>query len=184
MLKKDPRLPDWAFDSIADIDFEMLHSLGIEYYFVDLDGTLVGFPFSELHQSSITALKAAQDNGLVKDVLILSNVGIRLFFLGRLQKIATFLGFKYLGCHKPNAMKPETPAFHRALILAPGATVNNSVMIGDQMNTDMVGGNTIGMWTILVRSIPPILPWKWWKFRKQARLLEAEGIEFVKRITA
>ena len=48
-----------------------------------------------------------------------------------------------------NAQKPKKEAYDKVL-KALYATKNDTVMIGDQMLTDIVGGNRYGLYTILV----------------------------------
>jgi HAD superfamily phosphatase (TIGR01668 family) len=52
------------------------------------------------------------------------------------------------------ARKPAAKAFRKALGLL-GLAAEHTVVIGDQMLTDVLGGNRMGLYTILVTPISP-----------------------------
>lgn len=133
--------PRQAVTSIFDIDMQALWESGYEYLILDVDNT-------------ITAWNTYQVSDKLKNwVLWLKNRGFRICLLSnnsqeRVQQIASELGV----IAAPRGGKPSSAAFQSA-VTALGASSDNTLVIGDQLFTDILGGNWAGMYTILVEPI-------------------------------
>ena len=139
---KLPLVPDYLFDSIYDIDISRLRARGITLLLADLDNTLVTYK-EKIPTDRIRAWKEE-----------LKEAGITLFLLsnsrkpGRAQRFAQALGIPYEG----HAGKPKSGGFHRAMARL-GAKPEQTAIVGDQIFTDIWGGNNAKVMTILVRPI-------------------------------
>ena len=133
---------DYLADNIYDITGEALARRGIRLLLADLDNTLVpyGVPLPD------ERLRAWRDE--------LKEHGVTLFILSnnrhesRPRIFAQALDVPYIG----HAGKPKTPSFFAAMEQM-GATREQTAIIGDQIFTDVLGGNRAGVATILVRPI-------------------------------
>ena len=131
-------LPDLYVESIYHIDFEKLKAKGIDTIVTDLDNTLVPWSESTVNQQLLDWLEQLQGKGF--KVCLVSNAVE--------SRIANFRGAMSIpGFSK--AYKPLNKAFKQALELL-GSEAKNTAMIGDQLFTDVLGGNRMGLFTILV----------------------------------
>ncbi|SFS69499.1 YqeG family HAD IIIA-type phosphatase [Marininema halotolerans] len=131
-------IPDEFVQSIYEIDFNQLQRRGVKGAIVDLDNTLVESTRPDATPELVQWLDQLQ--GLGFKVMIVSNNNRT-----RVSKFALPLQVPYI--HR--AKKPLSSAFRRAMRkmeIQPEQTV----VIGDQLFTDVLGGNTLGLHTILV----------------------------------
>lgn len=131
--------PDLFIDRVEDIDLTRLKSKGFDTLIFDLDNTLVGWRSKHLAQSVLDWLKKAQDLGF--KMCIISNCILKK----RVSWFGEMLGIISI----PKAVKPRKKAFLKALDILE-STFNKTVVIGDQIFTDILGGNRLGLYTILV----------------------------------
>lgn len=131
-------LPDLYVESIYQIDFEKLKARGIDTIVTDLDNTLVSWSESTVNPKLIDWLEQLRGKGF--KVCLVSNAVE--------SRIAHFRGAMSIpGFSKAN--KPLRKAFKQALQLL-GSEPQHTAMIGDQIFTDVLGGNRMGLFTILV----------------------------------
>ncbi|AHD04855.1 YqeG family HAD IIIA-type phosphatase [Paenibacillus larvae] len=138
MKKLVPRL---SVQSIYQIDLEKLWRQGIRGIITDLDNTLVGA--KDPHATPELADWLGHVKQLGFQVVIVSN--------NREMRVSTFaapLSIPFIFA----ARKPRNVAFHRALKMMNLRPEQTSV-IGDQLLTDVLGGNRLGLYTILVQPI-------------------------------
>ena len=129
-------------DNIYELTGEALQRRGIRLLLADLDNTLVpyGVPLPD------EKLKAWRDD--------LTAHGVTLFVLSnnrhepRPRTFAQGLEVPYIG----HAGKPKTPSFFKAMEQM-GVTPAETAIVGDQVFTDVLGGNRAGVTTILVKPI-------------------------------
>jgi HAD superfamily phosphatase (TIGR01668 family) len=136
--------PHRMVDSVTHVLPAELKARGIEGIILDLDNTLVLWQKEEMTEEVIAWLSALQAEGF--KLCILSNS----ILSKRSERIAA-----RLGC--PNvrrAGKPRPSGFHRAM-QAMGTHSATTAIIGDQMFTDIWGGNRLGLYTIMVKPIHP-----------------------------
>jgi hypothetical protein len=137
-----PLKADWVCESIFDLSGPELAAQGLTLLLADLDNTLVpyGVPLpTDPVRAWNEGLKAA---------------GVTLFVLSnnrhedRPRVFSQALGVPFLG----HAGKPKRGGFVQAMEQM-GATVAQTAIVGDQIFTDILGGNRAGVTTILVQPI-------------------------------
>ncbi len=133
---------DWVCDSIFDLSGSMLAEKGITLLLADLDNTLVPYgvpvPTDEVRAWNET----------------LKEAGVTLFVLSnnrhadRPRIFCEAMDIPFIG----HAGKPKTPGFNKAMERM-GAKPEQTAIVGDQIFTDVLGGNRAGVTTILVKPI-------------------------------
>lgn len=133
--------PTYKFEKVEDIPFTLIMNEDIKAIFFDMDNTLVNhkYIYSEELKQWVKELKKQN----IK-VYILSNSPVGK----KVKKIASELGMKFYY----NASKPFLKGF-KYVLKDSKVDAKNCIMIGDQLFTDVWGGNRIGMKTILVKPI-------------------------------
>ena len=140
--------PNLYVESIYNIDLQALKEAGVTSVITDLDNTLVEADSPEYTPKLIKWLDDLQELGF--KVVIVSNNNKT-----RVSEFADPLTVPYI--HQ--AKKPTKQAFLKALKLL-DSTVEQTVVIGDQLLTDILGGNRLGFYTILVVPISEKEQWK------------------------
>lgn len=128
---------------VSDVSPAMFQEKGVRAVVSDLDNTLV-----EWHSEAVTEevgawLTALRDAGI--SVCLASNTRR----LPRLSRFAEQWGVLYV---PGSAGKPGTAGLKRALTLLDAAP-HEAAMVGDQLFTDIVAGNRLGMMTLLVNPL-------------------------------
>lgn len=135
--------PHLFFESVQAIDLRLLRRRGIRGVILDLDNTLAGWKAPRPTAEVLHWLKHLRDAGL--GAVILSNNREK-----RVQRFAAECGVPFIS----NAGKPRMRNFRKAIELL-GTGVRDTAVIGDQMFTDILGGNRMGLLTILVTPVNP-----------------------------
>lgn len=136
MLKRF--LPNQHVQNVFEITPAILKEKGIKGIITDLDNTLVAWDVADATPEIIQWFKQMEDNGI--RVTIISNNNekrVKLFS----EPLKT--PFVY------SARKPLTKAFKKASKQME-LSKDEIVVIGDQLMTDVLGGNSAGFYTILV----------------------------------
>lgn len=136
MLKKF--LPDEHVESIFEIEPEKLKSLGIKGVITDLDNTLVEWNRPDATPELLKWFERMREHGIFITI-VSNNTEKRVKHFSDPVK----LPFIY------NARKPMTKAFRRAM-RDMNLKKDEIVIVGDQILTDVFGGNRLGVHTILV----------------------------------
>ncbi|MFC4776741.1 YqeG family HAD IIIA-type phosphatase [Paenibacillus sp. GCM10023252] len=136
-------LPHMRVNTVYDIDLSELHARGIRGIITDLDNTLVGAKEALATPELVQWLDVVRDFGL--KVVIVSNNNQT-----RVSKFAAPLNIPFIHA----ARKPANKSFRKALGVLE-LPAEHTVVIGDQMLTDVLGGNRMGLYTILVLPIAP-----------------------------
>ncbi len=126
--------------SVLEVLPEDLSARGIEGVILDLDNTLVKWAREDLTEG-ILAWIAALRGANIKFCLLSNSVLSR-----RVERVASVFGCPNIR----KAQKPRPDGFHRAM-KAMGTTPATTAIIGDQMFTDILGGNRVGLYTIMVK---------------------------------
>lgn len=134
-------VPKLTVRTIFDIDLAELKRQGIKGIITDLDNTLVGAKVPYATPELASWLQIVRDHGF--QVVVVSNNG-----KGRVSAFAEPLALPYVY----RARKPLHTAFVRALQMM-SLRADEAAVVGDQMMTDVLGGNRIGLYTILVEPI-------------------------------
>ncbi|CAM4267426.1 YqeG family HAD IIIA-type phosphatase [Paenibacillus tarimensis] len=136
-------LPHMLVNTIYDIDLDVLKKNGVKGIITDLDNTLVGARDPIATPELVAWLDRVRAAGF--KVVIVSNNNQT-----RVSKFAQPIGIPFIHA----ARKPANRAFHKALAVL-GLSAEHTVVIGDQMLTDVLGGKRMGLYTILVTPIAP-----------------------------
>lgn len=151
-------------ESVLDIDLAELRQLGIRGILLDLDNTLLAWDNLVLGDEVQEWVRRATDDGF--RLCIVSNAHWM-----RLETQSVVLGIPYF----PAARKPSRKALRKALELLE-LQPHQATMVGDQIFTDVLGGNRAGLFTILV--VPMHLREQWWM--KAVRWLETRVVTFMR----
>ncbi|MZP28500.1 YqeG family HAD IIIA-type phosphatase [Heliobacterium undosum] len=133
--------PARRVDAVPQVNVAELVAQGVQGVIIDLDNTLTEWNENHLCPEIACWLEELKCHGI--KLCILSNNKEK-----RVQTFAETCGATYIS----NARKPRRRGFLRAMSLL-GTTPENTVVIGDQVFTDVLGGNRSGLYTILVNPI-------------------------------
>lgn len=129
--------PDLYVPSVREIDLSRLVARGIKGIVVDIDNTFVDWGSPDIPEKTLAFFDEARVRGL--RMCVLSNN-----FRSRIDAICNVLGIP-----AARGLKPMPSAFRAALAVL-GTTPGETAVIGDQVFTDVLGGNLAGIYTILV----------------------------------
>lgn len=133
--------PNAFYETIFEVDYHKLQDEGIRGLMFDIDNTLV--PFDVVHPTGEVIklfTKLATDG--FKICLVSNNSQTRVLRFN--EKLKVFAISK--------ALKPMRRNLRKAMAMME-TTIESSVFIGDQLFTDVWGGNRLGIKTILVKPI-------------------------------
>ena len=133
--------PDAFADRLSRVSLDELASKGMKGIIVDLDNTLVGYGQEHLADEDAAWIAAAKVRGF-KIALVSNN------FTGRVGRISAELGVPAVS----SALKPLPGAFSRALRLL-GTPKHETVVVGDQLFTDVLGAKFLGLHAILTHPL-------------------------------
>lgn len=134
--------PDFEFHSIEDIPVDIFAQHGIKGLLLDLDNTVAPWNDNTLTTEVIKWFKHIKEAGI--SACIVSNNQRP----ERVAAVADVLEILYVY----KAAKPTRRAFRKG-IKALGLKEEEVAVIGDQIFTDIYGGNRMGLKTILVSPI-------------------------------
>lgn len=133
--------PQVVADSLTEIDFEKLKALGIQGIIFDLDNTLVPWGSSEVSEIVSEWLLEVLKRGF--QVAIVSNN-----WHSRVKRFANQFDIPFVS----RAYKPAKVGIRRALSTL-GLRPAQTALVGDQLFTDILGGNRLGLYTIWVKPL-------------------------------
>jgi len=131
-------IPQLQVDSIYQINLQQLKESGIKGIITDLDNTLVGAKEPNTNPQLVEWFKLVESLGF-QLVIVSNNSRLRVAAFSDAVK----LPYVY------RARKPMSKSFQKALRIM-NLQADQSVVIGDQLLTDVLGGNRMGLYTILV----------------------------------
>lgn len=132
--------PDESVARITEVDLSVLQAEGCQAILLDLDNTLLPWQSSRMPDDVREWIEQARTLGL--RMCIVSNTHNPR----RLRKIAEDLGVQCVD----RALKPRKGGFLRAAEIVCCEPAECTV-VGDQVLTDILGGNLAGMRTVLVK---------------------------------
>lgn len=144
--KKLHHLPDFSVDNVLDIDFEQLRDLGIKHVLFDLDLTIRKTHAKEIEAEIITYLVELHHRGTIKSLNLATNNVHNMARFSQPLGAQVFQPFTKKG----KLVRKPHKAYFEKIISALDADPSEIVMIGDKASVDVLGGNRVGMWTILV----------------------------------
>lgn len=135
-------IPDYYYDDIKNIDLNKLLKNGIKYLIIDLDNTLVAWDCPLPTEDVKSWFLKIDDLGM--KVCLTSNNNQE-----RVQKFADDIGLEFIY----KAKKPLKRGFMKAMNILGVSDKAEVACIGDQLFTDVLGGNRMKITTILVDPI-------------------------------
>lgn len=136
--------PDYSYKRVLDIDIKKFYDMGIRYALLDIDNTLVPYTSPEPDEKAIEFLNR------------LEIFGIRYAFVSNnsMDRINLF----NLNIKAPAIAKAKKPLLYgiSEIMKQLSADKTNTMLIGDQIFTDIVGGKRVGVPTILVEPIKEV----------------------------
>lgn len=139
ILKK--MIPDYYYKSINEVPFEELNKSGIKVIFSDLDNTLIPYHLSDPIDENFS-LKSKLESLGMKMIIVSNSKKLRV------DNYANQLGIE---CVK-SSKKPLKFGIKRAIKLS-GCKKEEIMIVGDQLITDILGGNRAKINTCLVSPI-------------------------------
>ncbi|HXE72273.1 MAG TPA: YqeG family HAD IIIA-type phosphatase [Candidatus Nitrosotenuis sp.] len=134
--------PGMWVQRVEHIDLEELRSRGFVALFFDLDNTLVSWRHYRIRPEILAWIERARELGF-------RMCGISNCLFGwRVRRLSQMLQVPAI----PRARKPGGQAYRDAMALV-RSRPENTVVIGDQLFTDILGGNRMGFFTILVNPV-------------------------------
>ena len=134
-------LPDLIVDSVTDLSPQDLERRGIKLLMLDFDNTIVPYTTNQPADRMAAWLKQLQTSSI--EVCVVSN--------SKKERVKIFCKAWGINCIT-HARKPFSDGIHRCLAqyALPG---KNCAIAGDQIYTDVLGGNCAGVQSILVKAI-------------------------------
>lgn len=157
--------PDLFVNSLLDIPLVTLREKQIEALIFDLDNTVTEWNSHLLRDDVARWFEMLRAQGF--KACILSNNGEE-----RVIKVARLLDIPYV--HR--AQKPRRVGFEKALALME-VSASQTAVVGDQIFTDIWGGNRAGLYTILVQP----LAWREFMGTKISRMAEYFVLRKIKK---
>lgn len=151
--------PDIKLERVTDITLEILKKYNLTALILDVDNTLSTHHGQILTDGLAEWLAYMQENGI--NLMVLSNSKE-----ARVKPFAEKIGLNYISL----GLKPLPSGFLRA-IKALGIKRKNIAIVGDQIFTDVLGGNIVGLKTILLTPIKLETTWGFRFKRKIERLV-------------
>lgn len=144
---KKTYVPDVYQKTIFSIDYEQLKSAGIKLISFDIDDTIVPRENHNPTKAAITLFEKLKLMGF--ELILLSNAND-----DRVKRFGQKLGVNYI----PRAAKPHITHFEELRTIYKNKyglllETQQMVHIGNNITTDVAGGNTFGVTTCLVRNI-------------------------------
>ncbi len=156
MILEKLLMPDEVYSSFEELTPEHMKELGKKYIFSDIDNTLATYDDMYPPENVKKWCAHMAENGI--KVAFVSNNNLE-----RVEKFNSHFGYAAYS----KAGKPKTGKLKLAMAEY-GASVDESVLLGDQLLTDAACANRAGMYCIIV---PPIKDKKTLFFRFK-RLIE------------
>lgn len=134
--------PDYIFEKVEDIPYDLISREGIRLILMDMDNTLIDF-------------KGKSSKNLKKWIKMLKSKDVKLYIISnsfseeKVKRVSKELGVKYFF----KAKKPLSRGFKMVCDFFPDISKKEIMMVGDQLFTDIYGGNKFNIKTVLVKRI-------------------------------
>jgi HAD superfamily phosphatase (TIGR01668 family) len=142
LLLNNALYPKTYLPAVVDIRIDWLISKGFKGVLFDLDNTIIKRDSDEFTPEVRQYLDELRTRGFAVGILSNSRSG-------RVRQLAAVLSLPAI----ENAGKPLARAFRLGLQML-GTKAEETVLVGDQIFTDVLGGNLAGLHTILVTPLP------------------------------
>lgn len=134
-------LPRKTYNTVFDIPLKELYVYGIRGIIIDLDNTLTEWNNPELSSDTISWIERAKDIGF-NMCFVSNNSDLRV------REVADIVEISFVA----RAVKPRRRSFRKGMDLMQ-TKPDTTAVVGDQIFTDILGGNRLGLFTILVSPI-------------------------------
>lgn len=168
LLKTKKFIPSEFHDKFFDIDFNELYQKGLRVILTDLDNTL------------ITYEEFVPTEKIINKFDELRKIGFEIFIISnnhppRINKFLNGTDYKGIG----DAKKPLSIGIKKALKLSDKSyLLDEIVIIGDQLMTDIYAANRYGVYSILVNPLKRKTE-KW--YTRLNRKIEVKMLEKIKK---
>ena len=146
--------PKLEVSTVFEIDPQLLRENGIRAILTDLDNTLVRTFEPDPTPEVLAWVRELENAGI--QILILSNNSRQ-----RVEPFANQCGLPYIA----RAKKPLNSGFRQA-IKKLDVRMDQTMMIGDQLMTDIFGGNRMGLFTVWVKPIEQETDGRWTRINR------------------
>lgn len=140
--------PNLYLNTIFELDTNKLKAIDIKGLIIDIDNTLTGWDSKHACIDTVNWLMKLKDEGF-KICLVSNNNKKRVVEFNKEMNFPMVF----------SARKPRRTPFKKAVKIL-GTDIYNTAVIGDQIFTDVLGGNRTGLFTILV--VPIKSKEFWW----------------------
>ena len=128
-------------ESVFSIDYQKLYRMGYRGILFDVDNTLVPHDVALPDEKAVQFIRGMQEAG-IRVVFISNNVE---------ERVETFAKGLQADCY-PFAMKP-LPKTYRRMLKEQGVDKKEVAVVGDQLMTDILGANLMGLHTVLTAPV-------------------------------
>ena len=158
--------PKMYVPSVVHINLDNLYAKGIRCVLFDLDNTLVPRDKIELSPEVASWFNGLKEKG-IKTCIISNNNPTRVGRVSGMDDIPRVC----------RAVKPRRNSFRKAMQML-DVKPEETAVVGDQIFTDILGGNRLGLYTILVVPMPGK---EYWATEILNRRLERPILRSIKR---
>lgn len=147
--------PDWHFPKVADIPIKLVEDLGIRLIFIDIDNTIAPRDSDDFDPSAIKWIETVK------------KLGVKFSFLSNGMPKRVVRAGKILGIRNVYpGMKPLPFGFWFGMLRF-RSRPSRTLMIGDQLPTDIFGAHLAGIKAILVDPVDAKTDVKWTRFTRK-----------------
>lgn len=136
-----PFFPDLILPALTDLDPQMLRDRGVGLLMLDFDNTIVPYTTSTPTQTMVIWLGQMQQSGI--QLCVVSN--------SKKPRVRVFCQEQGLDCIT-HAKKPFSKGIRECLDRY-GVPAAQAALVGDQIYTDVLGANSMGLTSVLVSAI-------------------------------
>ncbi len=133
--------PEGYYKKLSAIPVDQLVAQGVQGVILDLDNTITTWNSLEFDQEVLAWFDKLHAAG-IKSCILSNN------HAPRIAPIAAAVGSLFVG----EAKKPMKSGYRRGMKVL-GTGIGNTIMVGDQLLTDVFGGNRAGLRCLLVEPI-------------------------------
>lgn len=160
-------IPYDCYKTVFDIDYNKLYEDGKRIILMDIDNTLLPYGVEEPYEELVNLINGIMNRGF-KIVFISNN---------RETRVKPF-ALRFNCSYVYSAWKPMKKGYKKALKLTNHQSLDEIIAIGDQVMTDVLGANKVGIKCILVKPLK-IINEKW--YTKLNRKIENSIIKRLKK---
>ena len=155
----DALKPRLFVPSLLAVDLERLRRRGIQGLILDLDNTVCSWDQDATAPEFVQWLERAKADSF-RMCLVSNSLGPRVARFSQALDIPAIA----------KAGKPRRRSFRQAMEMM-GTTADTTAVIGDQIFTDVLGGNRLHLFTVLVSPLSPLEFWTTRLVRRVERLV-------------